>query len=180
MPTHKRGQVLRNAPKSCFGGWGELLNKYVDLGTQRELAPISDRAEGRIDCAHAHRIIIPVHHHSSNRTVPGDDPESLEYHFAVNTILLFICSRVSDPLIYAKHLTDFSELSNRCLGVPDGFLAYLHAFSMRIIDPGHFRTLGPALTSFPALPLQPGNSLCFSNILVPETSRGSDSSLSLP
>ena len=108
VPTHKRGQVLRNAPKSCFGGWGELLNKYVDLGTQRELAPISDRAEGRIDCAHARRIII--HHHSSNRTVPGDDPESLEYHFAVNTILLFICSRVSDPLIYAKHLTDFSEL----------------------------------------------------------------------
>ena len=30
-----------------------------------------------------------IHHHSSNMTVPSDDPESPEHHFGAKTVLLF-------------------------------------------------------------------------------------------
>ena len=84
------------------------------LGTQSELAPSSDRAERAVDGPHASRIIIQqCQHHSINMTVPGGDPESLEQHFAVKTVLLSFSPRVSDPLIYWKHLTDFSEIPDR-------------------------------------------------------------------
>ena len=93
---HPEFQIFSIQQKKCGAG----------LGTQSELAPSSERAERRVDGPHVSRIII--RHHSINLTVPGGDPEALEHHFAVITVLVFLCSRVCP---HAEHLTDFSELS---------------------------------------------------------------------
>ena len=69
------------------------------LGTQCELALSSERAEQRVDDSHVPKIII--RHHSINMTVPGDDPEALEHHFAAKTVLVFFifqtCSSQEAP-----------------------------------------------------------------------------------
>ena len=77
---HREFRIFNVQQKICGAG----------LGTQSERAPGSERAETRrrVDGPDVSRIIIQ--HHSINMTLPNDVPESLEYHFDVKTLLLFL------------------------------------------------------------------------------------------
>ena len=87
---------------------------WLTRDTQSELAPSSGRAERRVNGSHALRIITSPH--NINTAVPGGDPEALEHNIAIpkpEAGLAFFCSRPYNPLIYAQHLTDYSELRAR-------------------------------------------------------------------
>ena len=94
-PGFPREFNFRKNPNPDFRNFDIRFSQKIcgsSLGTQSELAPSSDRAERGVDGPHAPRIIIQ--HHSITMTAPGGDPESLEQHFAVKTVLLSFSPRV--------------------------------------------------------------------------------------